>query len=126
MNDGGPTAAAPEIAWTDIRGDRVVLHVAQGSTSSARARDELAEAEKVVKALEEWLEPPSEKRGGVVDVYLVDPPVDPLGEVAGSDALATIGEDAVVALADSEGSQEPLAKPLAAVLIKRWFGDKAV
>jgi ATP-binding cassette subfamily B protein len=130
MADGSIGATAPEFTWTDIAGSRVVLHVAQGSAAATRVRDDLAEAEKVVKALEEWLEPDSDRRGGLVDVYLVDPPADsdPTGpSLPGeADPFASIGDDAVVLLAGPEGAAEPVAKPLAAVLIKRWFGDQAV
>ncbi|MBD0329135.1 MAG: ATP-binding cassette domain-containing protein [Thermoleophilia bacterium] len=118
---------APRGEWLELTGRRVVVHAAKGSFAASRARTELEEAERAVGALEDVLQPPQDRRGGRVDVYLADP-VDSAADTAAPEAAApgqAFGDGGLVRIVHPELPALPVAWPLARVAIARWFGEAA-
>ncbi|MDQ2984854.1 MAG: ABC transporter transmembrane domain-containing protein [Actinomycetota bacterium] len=109
---GATAAAAPK--WRIYEGDGVRVHAAEGSYASRRATADLHDAERVVKALEELLAPPAERRGGPVKIYLAD--------AAGLATDGGVDQDAIVRIIEPDAPVEPVARPLTRVLVRRWFG----
>lgn len=124
-----PANGGDAVAWRDYVGDGVTVHAAEGSFAGKRAAEELEQAERALRELEELLEP--EERGGTVDIYLVDPtadepgeqlPPDQVGQVVGDDA---VGEEGIVRVVRPESVGDPIAVPVTRVAVGRWFGARA-
>jgi ATP-binding cassette, subfamily B, bacterial len=121
------------LAWRTFAGERVKVHALAGSYPARLGESELRHAERIVAELEKLLEPPRERRGGIVRIYLVDP----AGELPTQRSTATddrdgygtlsntVGDEAIVRVVQPETPSEPIAWPLTRMLIKRWFGPPA-
>ena len=109
-------------AWETHTGQRAVVRAPDGSYPARLAAAELREAERVAEALEKLLEPPPERRGAALEIYLVDA----VGAAeAGAAVRATAGADAIVRAVRPEDPGEPPAHAVTRVLVSRWFGPAA-
>src|SRR5689334_5033171 len=76
-------APRPTPTWRTYPGKRVTVHAPDGSYAAKRAAAELREAERAADALEKLLEPPEDRRGTRVEIYLTDPVLDMAAGMAG-------------------------------------------
>ena len=113
--------------WRTYPGKRVTVHAPEGSYAATRAPAELREAERAVEALEKLLEPPAERRGARLDIYLTDPLAELPGAPTAPAAAPGVpgAEGAIVRVVQPEAPGEPPVWPLARRLIGHWFGPDA-
>lgn len=113
--------------WRDNHGKLVTVHALSGSYADRRIQTELHDAEEVAEALVKLLEPPADRRGEPVDIYLTDPVTAAPGvppQPNGHDAVPASGT-AIIRIVQPEAPGEPVALPLTRTLIARWFGANA-
>src|SRR3712207_5099826 len=98
------------LAWQTFSGESVTIHALPGSYPARLGASELRHAERIVTELEKILEPPREQRGGMVDIYLVEPagdlPIQRLTDADDRDSRNTIsntvGNEALVCVIQPE------------------------
>ncbi|HEY3185866.1 MAG TPA: ATP-binding cassette domain-containing protein [Solirubrobacteraceae bacterium] len=107
------------VTWVAHAGQHVVVHAARGSQAAEVAPSEARRADRAVAALEGLLQPPGDREGQPVDVYLVDPVP---GAPPGHDEA---GGGGILRVARSDATGESLVLQLARVLIPRWYGERS-
>ncbi len=121
--------------WRAFAGRRVTVFAPEGSFAARRAPAVLREADQAVLALERLLQPAAQPESAPVEVYLSDPMAGlPLAhEHAPDDGDGEHGHDlpvvterglAIVREVLPEAPGEPLAWPLAHLLVSRWYGEE--
>ncbi len=133
----------PQLTWQRFGGKRVRVYAPRASYAPARALDVLREAEQAIELLTEILEPAEKYRKDEVSIYLVDAPSKFVGvglslsqNGDGTDSLAkgmgqaqstssSIVDGVIVQFVEHQTPREPVAWPLARLLVIRWFGVAA-
>jgi ABC-type multidrug transport system fused ATPase/permease subunit len=118
--------------WRTYPGKRLTIHALEGSYAAKRASSELREAERVVAAFADILKPADEQAQNHIHIYLVDPIAETMvGSVIQAQHHTDQGQhgtargDVIVRIIQPEAPGEPVAWPLARLLIPRWFGPRA-
>lgn len=112
-----------QVSWQDVTGKRVTVHAPAGSPSAAIAQKELEAAEQAVAAVEDVLRPPSAAAGEHVEIFLADPIEGPEGEAPPPGDI--VGEKGIVRIVRPDGTGDLVTRPVARLLIEKWFGPKA-
>ena len=114
------------VAWQPFRGRLATVYAPRGGYAARRAQAELQAVERMVEALQRLLDPPPDRRGQPIEVYVVDA-VDERARLARSEAApdAPAGRPSLVQVVAPEIPRDALAEPLTRTLLGRWFGPGA-
>lgn len=113
-----------QMTWQDFTGKRVTVHAPPGSASADRAPKELEAAEQAVAAVQDVLGMGSDKNPEPVEIFLADPVAEgPEGEAPPPGDI--VGEKGIVRIVRADGTSDLITRPVARLLIERWFGVKA-
>jgi ATP-binding cassette subfamily B protein len=110
------------LAWRTYTGKRCIVHALDGSYAAKQAQAELRKTERVIAALADLLKPADEARDAHIHIYLVDQTVESSVGLPAQGNHRSDRAGVIVRLLQPETPGEPIAWPLARLLIPRWFG----